>query len=145
MVEHENEHPKQNTDSPAEHYLSSFLKRARQKHKKGALDEEEAKVLCTLPSWSLTPQTEVWKAMHDSARDLLQRRQTSILGSSQTPRYPSKSSLMAHDRKIGQWLAHQRQDYTDSKKNSTERATLLQNLPVWSCFLKQGRSSKEHL
>jgi hypothetical protein len=103
--ENENEYPKQHTDKlghkPDQRFLSSFVSRQRIKYKKGDLDEEEAKVLRTLPPWSFTPHTETWKAMYDSARDLLQRQQTSVPESSQTFRYPRKSSSTHTIVKLG--------------------------------------------
>ena len=57
--------------------------------------------------------------------------------------YPSKSSLTAHDRVIGQWLANQRQELAGSTEIPLERKTLVQSLPGWASFVAQGSPSKK--
>lgn len=149
LAKHDNEYPKRGSSEPRERYLATFMNRMREKHKSRKLDDEQAKVLIALPSWSFSPRVGRWMEMHDAARDLLQKqvvlqkKDQLRSGRKEAVRYPSKSSLTAHDRKLGQWLADQRRDLTSSTEMSVNKRTLLQSLPEWESFLEPGGSSKK--
>ena len=153
LVENGNEYPKQHdvlcegarkdgTNSTITSTLGGFVSKQRNLHKKGKLDQERIDLLSALPEWSFNPKADRWKEMHDSALDLLTSRQASSL-QGHAVEYPSKSSLQPFQRKLGQWLANQRQELGSSARLSAERVAMLQNLPCWSMYVKRGAPYKE--
>ena len=100
----------------------------RTKHKKGKLEQERIDLLNTLPSWTFNRQADRWTEMHDTASHWLKMRQAELLRNEKLV-YPSKSSFIPFDRKVGQWLANQRQELSTM---SAERAAMVQNLRGWS-------------
>ena len=80
--------------------------------------------------------------MHDAALDYLQM-QLPVLRNGEQVEYPSKSSLKASDRKLGQWLANQRHELVCGISMPVERKTSLESSGGRSRFAEKLASPKD--
>jgi hypothetical protein len=147
LSENGNEYPKQHTKfscNATSCMHSTFVNKQRVLFKKAKLDEDRVRLLKTLPGWTFNPRSQAWSQMYEAASKQLQKSRE-LLGCDEKFQYPRKSSLMPVERKIGQWLANQRQDFLSGEPMPTERKALLQKLPCWARFLQQSEASKRQL